>query len=173
MFERACLETSGDQPAFEQVMAEAGGVRDATPVPVFEGAEASLVYAIDGLSVRLETFVAVHEWVDAPPSGQDLRVLLATGRDGRNPVPQVLKSAPATSLCMVTFHQDEGDLMPELERVIVDTRSLAEVGSELDFQTHIWRIDGPRLVHVQYVRADSQRDEPGTRSSLSAAFRLP
>ena len=173
LFEQACLAPSGEQSAFVQVMAEVGGEVKAAPKPWFEGAETVTAFTVEGVSVQLETFAAVNDWVDAPPTGDDLRIFLRTGTDPRRSIPKILRTAPASSVCMVQFDQGEGDLKPELERVLVDGRTLAEIGGALDFRTYMWRVDGPRLGHVQYNRADPQRDLPGTRSIISASFRSP
>ena len=173
LFEQACLAKSGDRSAFVQAMTNVGGEVEAAPKPWFEGAETVTAFTVEGVSVQLETFAAVNDWVDAPPTGDDLRIFLRTGADPRRSIPKILRTAPASSVCMVQFDQGEGDLKPELERVLIDGRTLAEIGGALDFQTYMWRVDGPQLGHVQYNRADPQRDLPGTRSIISASFRSP
>jgi hypothetical protein len=173
LFEQACLATSGDRSAFVQVMTDVGGEVDVAPKTWFERAETVAAFTLEEVSVQLETFAAVNEWVDAPPTGDDLQTFLRTGTDPRRSIPKVLRTTPASSVCMVRFDQGEGDLKPELERVLIDGRTLSEIGGALDFQTYMWRVDGPRLRHVQYNRADPQRDLPGTRSIISASFRSP
>ncbi|WP_287011993.1 hypothetical protein [Brevundimonas sp.] len=173
LFERACLATSGDRSAFQRVMEDVGGEREAAPKSRFEEAETITAFNVGDVSIQLETFAAINDWVDAPLAGADLLLFLQTARDPRRSVPQVHRTAPASSICMVQFDQGDDDLRPELETLVVNGRALADIGGVLDFQAYRWRVDGDRLTQIQYGRADLRRDSPGTRSVLSASFKLP
>lgn len=170
-FYEACLATAGQASRLEALAEIRGWTRHADEAPMFEDADGVLVYSAGAVTIRLEVFDAVSEWVDAPPTGEALRSLLRSGRAPSKGA-QVLREAPATAICMIDFDEADDDVLNQIEQLTVDGRQRSEIDHGVDFRTHKWRVNGSQVLDVQYVQAVRGRDEPGTKSGLSANFRL-